>query len=92
MKREPVVIGQECAFWTVVSGPLPGMAPAFQKSWECRCRCGKEKTILDHNLKNIRDGRSNERFWSCGCVAKELRKLEPKPQPDYSLRREFVPC
>ena len=89
MKREPITIGQECAFWTVTSGPIPG---STQKTWKCRCRCGREREHMDHNLKNIRDGRSNERYWSCGCVAKELRKVGPRASYDHASTRvrEFV--
>lgn len=79
MKRAPIATGDECAFWTVVSGPtsmFEGKGSQVRRPhWWVRCRCGTERFLADYFLRRLRDGAIiDDRWWSCGCLAYELRR------------------
>lgn len=50
--------GQVFGYWTVLY--KDGCLKNGEPKWRCRCKCGNERTVIAHNLRN---GRSQ----SCGC-------------------------
>jgi hypothetical protein len=64
-----------------------GVTPKGSVIWKCRCACGAEKEVVEHNLLSYRTR-------SCGCAGEEglsWRETQRRSKPAKALRdREAV--
>ncbi len=74
----PIAPGMRFGRWIVLDQIIDQTS---NKKWKCRCNCGSEKSVTQHNLNT---GWSK----SCGCFAKEVNS-KPKNFPIERTIKKF---